>query len=63
MSLYTKKGFIFNHMPKIIIKVDDLRGMTPKMKRFVDWCSKKNIPLCLGLIGVSLENPSKNYLV
>lgn len=47
---------------KIIIKCDDLCGMTKKVIKLDKMIKKYKIKLSWGVIGYSLEQPSNNYL-
>ena len=50
-------------MAYIILKFDDLDDQTlPSFYSLYEYCKERNIPVCYGLIGKSLESPSKEYL-
>ena len=50
-------------MAYIILKFDDLDEQTlPSFYLLYEYCRERNIPVCYGLIGKSLENPSKEYV-
>lgn len=57
-----KRFFKIDSMPKIIIKVDDLFDDLKPMRKFAKYCLNNNICFCFGIIGQSLEHPSKAYL-
>lgn len=56
------RTFEIQIVPKIIVKADDLYDFTQGMKKFVDYSFKQNLKINLGMIGKSLENPSKQYM-
>ncbi len=50
-------------MSYIILKFDDLNEITsPYFQMVDDFCGAKRIPVCFGLIGNSLNSPSKTYV-
>lgn len=51
-----------DNVPNIIIKADDLCCDCAAMRKFVKYCLKQDVCICFGIIGNSLENPSKHYM-